>query len=329
MSFIHKGVGSYWRPYEFKAAEKHFGSQTESFDAEYFIWRHNTECVNANIFNQSLVIEEKYKSLTPSGKIINPMSSYKYTNNKDACFDAWKKSNISIPNFFSYENREDFESKRFDFPFLLRLNDGVTGEDTYLVENESQLEPALLKVESAYVRNKRINTKKICVQFIDTSIEGGYKTSYRIIVAGNNVIVGYARISDDWLAITKQFTNEKKPHFIQQNKRLSKLIKNNHDEIVRSVTTLGLHHVGIDLITDREDNIYFLELQPFYFSGRPMGHPNPTSPPYWNPYKPQILVDWLVNEQKNLQDEIPLYYQNWLDKDNHFDLCYKSLKESL
>ena len=60
-----------------------------------------------------------------------------------------------------------------------------------------------------------------------------------------------------------------------------------------------------------------------------MQHPNPTSPPYWNPYKPQILVDWLINEQKNLQDEIPLYYQNWLDKDNHFDLCYKSLKESL
>jgi len=329
MSFTHSGIGSYWRPYELEAAKKHLGEETVFSDAEYFVWRHNTECVSPSVFSQSQQIEEQYKLIVPNGKIINPMSSYKYTNNKDACFDVWKENKISIPRFFTYKNREEFEKKKFDYPFLIRLNDGVTGEDTYLIENKEQLEECFPKVEQAYKLKNRINTEKICVEFIDTSIDGGYKTSYRIIVAGNQVIVGYARVSDDWLAITKQFTNEKKPYFVEQNKRLNKIIKDNHDEIVRSVRVLGLHHVGIDAITDKNNKLYFLELQPFYFSGRPYNHPNPTSPPYWNPYKPQELVDWLTKEKNNLSHEIPLYYENWLNKQNHFDLCYKSLKESV
>ena len=28
-----------------------------------------------------------------------------------------------------------------------------------------------------------------------------------------------------------------------------------------------------------------------------------------------------------LEKEIPMYYNNWLDKNNHFDLVYKELKE--
>ena len=105
--------------------------------------------------------------------------------------------------------------------------------------------------------------------------------------------------------------------------RVAKLIKDNHDEIVRSVHTLGLHHVGIDVIADKNDKIYFLEVQPFYFCGNTAR----TTPPFWNPYKPKELVDWLVNDKKNLYKEIPLYYDNWLNKENHFDMCYRSLKE--
>ena len=138
---------------------------------------------------------------------------------------------------------------------------------------------------------------------------------------------GYARLSDDWLAISAKFTIDIKDQFIEQNKRVCKLIQDNYTEIVRSVQVLGLHHQGIDVIADKNDKLYFLEVQPFYFSGRPRGVPNPTSEPFWNPYKPQELVDWLVNDKKYLYDEIPYYYDNWLNKENHFDNCYRALKE--
>jgi len=325
MSFCYAGVGSYWRPHELEAAKKYLGEESSIEHSEYFIWRHNTESVNESILNKSIEIERHYLLKNPHGKVINPVSSYKYTNNKDDSFSVWKSEGINIPNFITFETKQDIMNSNLSFPFLIRLNDGVTGEDTYLVNNEKELDQFLPLVENAYNTKKRISTKKIAVEFIDTSIKDGFKTSFRITVAGNNVISGYARISDDWLAITKQFTENKKEHFIEQNKRLEKILEQNNDEIVRSVSVLGLHHVGIDAIMDTNDNLYFLEVQPFYFCG----NTNRTSPPFWNPYKPKLLVDWLVNEKEFLSKEIPMYYNMWLNKQNHFDFCYKSLSEAL
>jgi len=321
MSYCAAGIGSYWRPHEKEAVDKYFGNEQPNLEADYFIWRHNTECVSVGHYNQSVNIENDFLS-TGNNKIINPMSSYKYTNNKDSCFEVWEKENVSSPKFFTYENRGEFEEKRIDFPFLLRLNDGVTGEDTYLIESEEDLEEDYPKVDMAYASKQRIDTKKICVQFIDTTIASGYKTSFRLAVAGDSVISGYARISDDWLAITKQFTEDKKQSFVEQNKRVQNLIKDNHDEIVKCVQSLGLHHVGVDMIADSNDKIYFLEVQPFYFCG----NTSRTKAPFWNPYKPQELVDWLVNDKKELYKDMSMYYDKWLDKKNHFDDCYSSLR---
>ena len=222
--------------------------------------------------------------------------------------------------------KKDFYNKlNIDVPFLLRLNDRATGECTYLVETSTDIESNLDKLINDYNSKKNHSTKMICVEFIDTKINNK-NISFRIHVAGSEVVSGYARLSDDWLAISAKFTPDVKEQFVEQNKRVKKLIENNHDEIVRSVNILGLHHQGIDMIADPDDKIYFLEVQPFYFSGRPPGAPNPTSPPFWNPYKPQELVDWLVNERDNLYKEIPYYFDNWLNKENHFDNCYRALK---
>jgi glutathione synthase/RimK-type ligase-like ATP-grasp enzyme len=325
LSFSEFNVGAYWRPHEQQAAQRHLGKQV-SIDKrfDYFAWRVNTESVNQTILNRCQNIEEQIRLANPEVKIINSMSSYKFTNNKDECFDEWSLQGISTPKYITYSDKSEILSSGIRYPFLLRLNDGVTGEDTFLIRSEKELDECIPLVDKAFRYKKRISTKKIAVEFIDTSIEEGYKVSFRIIVAGNKVVVGYARISDDWLAITKQFTEDKKEHFIKQNKRLQDIINKNHDEIVRSVSVLGLKHVGIDVIADKEDNLYFLEVQPFYFSG----NTSRTTPPFWNPYKPPELVKWLVEDKNNLSKEIPIYYNLWLDKSRHFDLCYKSLSES-
>ena len=89
--------------------------------------------------------------------------------------------------------------------------------------------------------------------------------------------------------------------------------------------TAGHHHVGLDVIPDQEGNIYILEIQPFYFCG----NTNRTTPPYWNPYKPPELVNWLVSEEEYLKKQIPTYYERWLNKEQHFDACYRAIKEDV
>ena len=311
---------AYWRPFEKQACEKYFDIAFHNEMSDILIWRHNTENVTLDEYNQCCSIEQNYK-----GKIINPMSSFDYTRDKQACFDTWKENNISVPESFSFNDKDDFYNKlTFESPFLLRLNDRATGECTYLVENRIDIEKNLDKVINDFTNTSNHSTKMMCVQFINTKVKNK-NISFRIHVAGNEVVSGYARLSDDWLAISAKFTTDLKEQFIEQNKRVKKLIDKNYNEIVRSVNVLGLHHQGIDVIADPNDRLYFLEVQPFYFSGRPHDTPNPTSPPFWNPYKPQELVDWLVNEKDNLYKEIPYYFDNWLNKENHFDNCYKAL----
>ncbi len=324
MSFNFYEIGSYWRPYELESAKKYFGEITKDFKkTDLLICRNNTECMSSNTLSQAINLEKIFLHENKNGKIINPSLKYKYSNNKDECFSKWDLHKIPHPKCRIINHRKDLEN--IHFPYLLRLNDGVTGEDTFLIESISDIDNAWLKLEKSLAEKSRINTKIISVDFIDTKTADGFNISYRIIVSGKKVVCGYARISDDWLAITKQFTEDKKEAFIRENKKLAKIIDKNRDTLVKAVEVVGHHHVGIDAIPDQSGNLHLLEIQPFYFCG----DTRRTSGPFWNPYKPKILVDWLINDKNNLEKEIPEYYNRWLDKKAHFDFCYKSLKESL
>jgi len=313
---------AYWRPYEKESLEKYFGKPEAIEHADYLFTRLNTESISRNYYKHALEIEDKFK-----GHVINPTKHFKYTNNKEECFAAWRKAGIPIPNYFEYIDRDDFENKKIDFPFLIRLNDCATGEHTYLVTNKKELDQHFNELELSFKAKQRINTKKICVQFIDTKVQG-FHTSFRIHVAGNSVISGYGRLSESWLAITGKFEEAMREEWVNQNAKAQEIIEQNYDLIVKSVSCLGLHHQGVDVITNKDNDIYFLEVQPFYFSGRNHGQ-NDTLPPFWNPYKPKHLVDWLINEKSNLYKKIPQYYDLWLNKEQHFDTAYKELKRCL
>jgi len=311
---------SYWRPYEKESCDKYFEQAYHVSTSDVLFWRHNTENVTQEELQKCLEIEQDY-----TGIVINPMSSFKYTRDKLSCFEKWSEYNIPVPKSFGFNSKDDFYAKHdFDGPFLLRLNDRATGECTYLVDNIDNVNDPLNKLLSDYSKYKNYTTRMMCVQFIDTKVANN-NISFRIHVAGNSVVSGYARLSDDWLAISAKFTSNIKDEFVEQNKRVKELIDNNHDDIVNSVKCLNLHHQGVDVIADKHNNLYFLEVQPFYFSGRPPGAPNPTSPPFWNPYKPKELVEWLTKEKDYLSKEMPYYYTNWLDKETHFNNCYKEL----
>ena len=88
---------------------------------------------------------------------------------------------------------------------------------------------------------------------------------------------------------------------------------------------------GIDVVIDQKaQKPCFLEVQPTYASGYPWSGAGRDAykPPFWNPYEPN-LVKFLIEEKSTLEKQMPMYYNNWLDKEKHFDLIYGSLRSFL
>ena len=164
----------------------------------------------------------------------------------------------------------------------------------------------------------------MCIEFINTiDNKRNVNVSYRIHVAGNKVISGYARVvsSDNWLAITAgSFKIEFIDNWIYYNLKCQKFMEEREKEIVDAVKALGLNHQGVDLVFDEDrKKLCFLEVQPTYAAGYPKEGYYGYSYPFYNPSDP-ALVKFLLDNKSELEKQIPMYYNNWLDKNNHFNL---------
>ena len=171
----------------------------------------------------------------------------------------------------------------------------------------------------------------MCIKLINTiSKEKNVNISYRIHVAGNKVISGYARVvpKDNWLAITAgSFKINQIDNWIYYNELCQKIMVEKEQEIVNAVQVLNLNHQGVDLVIDQNTNeLCFLEVQPSYAAGYPKDGYYGYYPPFYNPSDPN-LVKFLIQNKSELEQKIPMYYFNWLDKKNHFHLVYEELKK--
>ena len=340
-----------WRIFEKESLEKYFGpvldvngedgrSVLEAYNKfknsiEYIRWYPDPELITNEEF-KGLVNQSNEIGNVPY--ITNSAQGFEYVQSKEKAFQVWKDNNIYCPDFFSFKNKnnfyEEFEKSNMEFPFLLRLNNSVSGKFTYLIKKESELEKALYDLDRDYVvytsSNSRIDTKKICVKLINSvDKERKVNSSFRIHVAGNKVISGYGRVVDenDWLAITAgKFKSEHIDNFVHYNTFCEEIMTKYEEELIKAVKVLKLNHQGIDVIYDFDtDNLCFLEVQPTYSSGYPNGMGS-YRPPYYNPYD-STLVNFLQQNENELSKLFPRYYSNWLDKQNHFDLVYKTLKK--
>lgn len=340
-----------WRIYEKESMQKHFGpvldvngedgtSVLKAYEqykdtVEYIRWYPDPE----------LITEKEYKGMLAQNKatgnlpyITNSAEGFKYVQSKEETFKRWKEAGVYCPDFFFFDNANDFYSQqeinKIEFPFLIRLNNSVSGKHTYLIREEKQLKDALISLDrdfDIYTKNNgRINTKRICVKLIN-SVDKIRKvnSSFRIHVAGDKVISGYGRVVDqnDWLAITAgKFKEEHIENFVHYNTFCEEIMTTYKDEILQAVHSLDLNHQGVDAIFDFDKNkLCFLEVQPTYASGYPNGMGSYT-PPYYNPYDP-TLVSHLKQNEREWSTLFPRYYNNWLNKKNHFDLVYSSLKK--
>lgn len=331
--------GTKWRVFEKEMLEKHFGEVIDvrigdldrtrevlkSFDDLYVFWRPNSDEMLLHEYNLMLEQRDVLKNL----KMINDPINYLKTHCKEEAFKVWKENDIRIPNFQIIENDESFSKNlALQVPFLMRLNNEVSGRASYLINDVKQIGKNIQSLNSLKSNSKHKNsfTKKIAVEFIDARKENDkYNLSYRIIVAGNKVVTGYARLSEanDWVAITGKFKYEMGNLFLKYQERCNKMVKENHDTIVKAVSSLGLNLQGVDIIENKQGDIYFLECQPGFSTGY-----SDWPKPFYNPYYPE-LVRFIQENEGEFKTRCPMYYNNWLNKEKLFDEIFKNLKQSL
>jgi len=334
-----------WRVFEQENLEKHFGrvlnvdgedgySVLDAYKKykdtlEYIRWYPCPETCNSQEYT-GILLQDKEIDLK---YITNSARGFKSVQSKEVCFETWKNNGVNCPDFFTYQNKDDFHKKlsesSIQYPFLVRVNNSVSGKGTRLVRYEGELDDALSEIERDNQNRIGINRKMMCVQFINTiDKDRNVNVSYRIHVSGDKVISGYGRVvpKDNWLAITAgSFSIDQIDNWLYYNELCQKIMVEKEEEIVKSVQSLDLNHQGVDLVIDEDTKeLCYLEVQPTYATGYPGGMGSYT-PPFYNPYDP-ALVKYLVQNKSELEQKIPLYYFNWLDKENHFDLVFKELK---
>ena len=342
-----------WRIFEKESLEKYFGkvidvngedghSVIDTYNKyhdsiKYIRWYPDPELLTKDEY---LGILKQSCEIGSIPYIINSPHGLLNVQSKEEAFKIWKNSNINYPNYFSFSDNKEFYEKletiEFGYPFLIRLNNDVAGRGSYLIRQKKELRKGLRNLFKDYTKHislgNGIQTKLICVQYIDTiDYEKKVNVSYRIHVSGNKIVSGYARISssDDWVAITGKFTREKADYWLEYNILCEKMCEKHEKEICRSVQSLNLNYQGVDVIIENNtDKLFFLEVQPTYAAGYEQAGYCDYYPPFYNPSYPE-LVKFLTDEKDYLIKKIPMYYNNWLDKKNHFDLAYKYLGEYL
>jgi len=341
-----KSAGVSWRIFELECLEKYFGQHegstpegiTEngvwSCGARYVYWKMHTESTDRNLWQRCC---RHAQQMTLAGiKHINDPNGWLNCHAKEEAFKIWKKEGIPCPDWFEFNGEHDFLKKcTFGYPMLIRLNNSTSGWFSKLCHNESEVMKAIPEIRKGliyhhdHIDNEGVGRKIIAVKYIPTTRPEKVNLSFRIIVAGNKVVVGYARLGppDEWLVITKQFEPWMEEIFVHYQKVCQKFCEDNEALIVKAVKCLGLNLQGVDVILDQNNNPYFIEVQP----GFSVGYPNKSSwkPPFYNPSKPDSLRNFLLKNLDHLKDKTPMYANLWLDKYNMFNKAFKSLKEDL
>lgn len=342
-----KPNGVDWRVFELECLEKYFGQSLSgrpedqtiegiiNSGAKYVFWKLHTESTDESLLIKCYSIARYINTI--GIKQINDPRAWINCHAKEKAFEVWKREGIPCPKWFTFVNEGDFFQKNFlSYPMLIRINNSTSGWFSYLVSNEVQLKEAIralqrdaMNYHHDKIPNTGVGRKMIAVEYIPTTRFEKVNLSFRIIVAGNHVVTGYARIgpASDWIAITNRFEPWMEDVFVKYQKLCQKFCEENEELIVKAVNVLGLNFQGVDVILDQKDNPYFIEVQP----GFSVGYPNRISwkPPFYNPTKPEALRQFLINNEKRLKEEIPMYYNLWLDKYAMFNKAFQSLKEQL
>jgi len=337
-----KGVR--WRIYELEQCQRHLGLTRDippegitrlnvsRPDARIIFWKLHTESTTP----AQLQVCTRAADRLPQVRHINDPRGWLACHAKEVAFAIWQRHDIPCPQWFEFRDERSFKANQsFDFPMLIRVNNSTGGRFSWLVRSFDEVRGRLpaLRQGMAYHHDGfpsiGVGRKIIAVQYIPTERPEGVNLSFRIIVAGNRVVTGYARVGParDWIAITNRFEPWMEEPFIAYQRLCQQFCEQNEQLVVKAVKVLGLNFQGVDVILDRQNRPYFLEVQPGFsvgYADRKAWHP-----PFYNPTRPASLVKFLIANRDRIKAEAPLYHDYWLDKHAMFDRAFRALAEVL
>ena len=301
----------------------------DNFDIVY--WHLDAEKTPADMVSYSALVADKL--VAKGKKQINHPRGWYAAHSKNIAYDRWATAGIPCPRFITFRNADEFWA-RFDqvgYPALFRINDGNTGEGTFLVKNKQEAICALANMPGveSYMLGKYgpgVDRKWVATEFIDHT-KYGYRYSCRIIVAGATCVTGYARPGNAtaWAANDDTYKAEQEEAFVQLNKECQSFCEEQEGLLAKALRALSVNYQGIDVIFRDDGSPVFLEIQPDFDCGN---HLRGDTGPWWNPSDRTgaELVSFLTKHEHRLREELPMYWK-WLDKRALFDNCHKALLE--
>lgn len=335
-----------WRPGEREALEYQFGGIMEPTTVSpsapndsTILWRFDAEKTPFQQAQMGMWLSGELDGTQLRGlgtKQLNRPTSWPAVHAKDVAFRCWERAGLPVPKWATFPTGASYNEAikavliaGINFPYLLRINDGNTGEWSYLVTTTGISEEKILWnlwATDLPAANQKYGPCPlrcgIAVQFIN-ALRNGLRYSYRVIVAGNEVITAYARVCppEKWVAITSEFKTEYGPAWLDLQEECELWCQQNRKLLVEAMRAVDLDWAGIDVIFDADRRPYLLEVQTDYSCGNPrygdIG-------PWYNPSYPE-LVKFLKNNAAEVERRSPRYWHLWLNKAAHFKVCAGSL----
>jgi len=348
MNFKIKSHWCKWRPQERESFESVFGKvmivdiekdkkiidEKITKDSVCFVIPSNPHC-NPEYYN---FLNKNLKSLN-TNRIINKIEYQKNAFDKIETFKVWNEKNIKCPKYFEFYSKEDFYKKveiaNFSLPFLLRVTNESSGKGSILVKDKKDLEKSIDWIVDFY-NNKSVTkglSGMMCVEFIDTKIvtKSDKNFSYRIHVAGDKIVSGYARVSigDNWNATTADMNmpfEKVAENFVNFNLKLQDNFRNKEwvKQVEKAAAVTGLDAISMDVIENEKGEPVFIEVNHSWDAG----YYHCSIPPFYNPSKPE-LVGFLIKNASWVEKNLPNYWYFWLNKRLHFETVFRNCKEKM
>jgi hypothetical protein len=175
---------------------------------------------------------------------------------------SFEKHIIRYKSFNIIENKLTLKKLSLQFPLLLRKSTSAGGKDTYIINNENELNSLIFQNQLFFVQRKFRSSKWFLVELIDTKLISDYFISFRVLALNNKAYFVYPNISriNTITHVSEKDKLTKKEFMIAVDKtidifRLNRQLFNNIFE------ELDYPFTALDFLIDDNHNLYFTEAE--------------------------------------------------------------------
>ena len=304
-------------------------NNTRNFNRTHFLkssniifYRNKPEKTTDKLINSFIFNSKKYKNKL----IINDIKSFYNYDSKDRAFKIWEDNKLLCPKYLSIsnvelDNIENVIEKVSDFlnkkkKIILRTNNETGSKGLYVINKKEQILPTIKKLKNRiqHLINKRKDTKIICVEYLETKNEDGYRDLYRVHVLFDKIICYYVSTSRKNILYNSMMSGSDINRFIKKNHEFGLILPKIENEIVKSVKVLG-NNIGAVEFFLIKNKPFFIELNPLWG-----GHAAR------NGFGDNDMMSYILKNKNQLINKVPNIYK-WLDYKGFYKGIFSDIRD--